>query len=297
MSRTAYPIPPRSTDGQPVGVKRDTKIVADYVLELRRRNHAPESVIRRKLRLEAWARWLHDHGASLARAEQDHVDRFLDARRIGPRTRYQWLSMLHQFHRWGIVHGRLPADPTVAIVRPKLPRRYPRPVDSADLRLAIEQAGPTMRVWLLLMAYGGLRCAEVAALHADDLVDGPSGRMIHVVAGKGDKDRMVPLHPDTDRAIRAAGLPTSGPLFRRPQGGRASGEWVSKQTSAYLAAIGVDATAHQLRHWFATWVLGAGADLRQVQELLGHASITTTQVYAAANMGAAADIVRGLAVA
>jgi len=128
------------------------------------------------------------------------IEEFLDRRGLCAVTRRAWLSHLHSFYVWAINEDLTEVDPTVRIVRPKLRRRLPRPADSSDLRRALSVANPIMRCWILLAAYQGLRCCEIAGVRRDDITQDPP---ILRVIGKGDKERSIPLHPVVFEALQS----------------------------------------------------------------------------------------------
>jgi integrase/recombinase XerC len=238
----------------------------------------------------AWCRWLNPVIAW--DATSDDVEGFIDARKVGPRTRYQWLSNLHAFYEWAIRHGLTDDDPTATVMRPRLHGTLPRPIGDSDLAYSLSVAAPQMRAWLLCGALAGMRCAEIAGLKRPDVIEGQERLRI---LGKGRKERIVPLHPELLAALRCSGLPRTGPVFTRPHGGPWSPPAVSRSVSAFFTDLGIDATAHQLRHWFATQTYATSGDLLVVQNLLGHSSPTTTAVYTAWSRPAAEDAVGGLA--
>lgn len=227
--------------------------------------------------IRGWIRWCTEHQLELADATAEDVQRFLDAKNIGARTRYTWLSALHCFYDWARRNGHLPADPTVDILRPKLRRTLPRPVSDADLAMAIAMAPPQERRWCILAAYAGLRCAEIAGLRRDDVLY--DQELLHIT-GKGARDRMVPMAPIVLEALDTWPKPRQNrTLFTRPGGGAWPPALLSRRASVYLHDIGLDVTLHQFRHWFGTRALNASGNLRTVQGLLGHASPTTTAIY------------------
>jgi len=175
---------------------------------------------------------------------------------------------------------------------PRIKKGLPRPVtpdeatnlaDGVASLAADEWIGARDRAVLLLMYGAGLRIAEALSLTAADL---PLGETL-VVTGKGGKQRVVPLLPIVraavaDYARRCPWPPERGePLFRGARGGPLGQGMVQKAMARARIALGLPATAtpHALRHSFATHLLGAGADLRSLQELLGHASLGSTQIY------------------
>lgn len=262
-----------------------------WTLDMERRHLAQGTIRRRQLVIRSVMREVGDPRDITA----DDLERWLDQRRLGPRARYGWISHLAAFYRWAQSRGHLAGDPTSQMIRPKLDRLLPRPIADDDLALALELA-PTaeMRAWLTLMAYGGLRCMEVAGLDRANVIE--SHGVLRVL-GKGRRERVVPMHPLVVEALHAHGLPRVGPVFRRPHGSPWPAAKVSRRVSLFFASIGVDATAHQLRHWFGTKVQSSCGDLRVTQELMGHATPSTTAGYAAFSDSAAASAVRALPVA
>lgn len=259
----------------------------------------PRSIENMGGRLRSFARSLGDR--SMLEATREDVERYIDGRRgraeskaISSRTRYQILTTLHSFYLWAIMEELTTDDPTARIRRPKMRRALPRPIRDEDLASALEQASPQMRAMLLLAAYAGLRCQEIAGLERQDIFETGDPPKLRITEGKGGHERIVPLHPATLEALLAM-MPRVGPIFRRPYGNRYSPAQLSKEIRDYLHdEVGVDATAHQLRHWFGTKVYAASHDIRLTQELMGHASPNTTAGYVAWAVQDAAETVAGL---
>lgn len=260
-----------------------------------RRGVLPSSIDKRDGCLRLLEDWLHPR--PLTHATADDIETFLTTRKgrkggpISDRTRYAWISHLHAFYRWAQRHGHATDDPTLVIDRPRTRPNIPRPVGEDDLRMAVDAADPQMKAWLTLMSMAGLRCAEVAGLDREDVID---HELLLRVVGKGRKERLVPIHPSVLGTLRAAGLPNSGPLFTRPDGARYEPWQVSHDVRCYLHGLGIDATAHQLRHRFGTYAYRVSRDLRTVAELMGHSSITTTMGYVAWSRDTARSAVEAL---
>ena len=224
-----------------------------------------------------------DFRAWLARRQTEGLSRSSAARA---------LSAVRTFFGWLARTGRA-ENPAIATVRtPKVPRTVPKPLSEADARLVLDRVQDVAREdWrglrdraVLMLLYGaGLRIGEAVALNVGDLPEDGALRVL----GKGGKERMVPLLPRVTEAIRAylAACPyDSGPgtpLFRGARGGRMNAETARRAMQAVRTVFALPETAspHALRHSFATHLLGAGGDLRAIQELLGHASLGTTQRY------------------
>lgn len=212
---------------------------------------------------------------------------------LSPRSLSQALSAIRTFHKF--LDLRLDApNPTIALVRgPRVKPSAPRPIteDQAAGMLAEPRLDPDREDWeaardeaVLTLLYGcGLRISEGLSLQRSDA---PLGDTLRIV-GKGSKTRIVPVLPAVREAIDAyvAEMPfvlaPDAPLFRAKRGGPLSPRHVQATVQLLRGRLGLPASAtpHALRHSFATHLLGAGADLRSIQELLGHASLSTTQRY------------------
>lgn len=188
---------------------------------------------------------------------------------------------------------------------PRLKKGLPRPVTPDDaIGLAETVEALAAESWVgardravLLMLYGaGMRISEALSLKGSDL---PLGETL-TVTGKGNKQRMVPLVPLIREAVDAYvrqcpwSLTGEDPLFRGLKGGPLSQGMVQKVTAQARRALGLPdtATPHALRHSFATHLLGAGTDLRSLQELLGHASLGSTQIYTKVDAASLLDTYR-----
>jgi integrase/recombinase XerC len=274
------------------------ELVRAYGTDQERRGLLPTTLQTSRTQLRAFADWLSPRG--LTEATRQDVESFLDKRRtrdghkIDARTRYHWITNLHAFYVWALSEGHAPADPTAKIIRPKIRRTVPRPIDRGDLDFAIRAARPQMRAMLTLAAFAGLRVQEISGLRREDVIE-PNG-LIYVSDGKGAQCRILPLHSETLAALHRMPMPERGPVFRRPDGGRFMPQAVGRAINEHLHGLGVDATAHQLRHWFATEVYSITRDLRMAQELLGHAHPSTTAGYVAYSHVDAAAAVSALKV-
>jgi integrase/recombinase XerC len=206
------------------------------------------------------------------------------------------LAALRSFYRYlDREHGR--HNPAVKALRtPRLPRRLPRPLSEGQTEQLLGAApAPTLN-WLarrdaaiLLLLYGaGLRIGEALALERAALGRDPARLRSLLITGKGGRQRLVPVLPVIAAAIAdyLAACPyqeTTGPLFLGARGKRLQAPIVRRLMQQLRRRLGLpeSATPHALRHSFATHLLTGGADLRTIQELLGHASLSTTQGYTA----------------
>lgn len=231
----------------------------------------------------------------VARTEVHHLRAFLAARRaegIGNASAARELSALKAFIAFAREQS---GDPDAAAPRlrgPRLKKGLPRPVtpdeavnlvEMIDSAAAEDWIGARDRAVLLLLYGSGLRIAEALSLTGRDAVLGG----VLQVTGKGGKQRVVPVLPITQAAVaeyvRLCPWPliAGEPLFRGTKGGALSPGMVQRAMAQARRALGLPdtATPHALRHSFATHLLSAGADLRSLQELLGHASLGSTQIY------------------
>jgi integrase/recombinase XerC len=198
------------------------------------------------------------------------------------RTFYDWLERAH-----GVSNAQI-----ALMEGPSRPGRLPRPVSLPAAKELIDRAeAGDQPAWvgardgaLLLMLYGaGLRISEALSLTGRDL---PAPERLRI-RGKGDKVRIVPLIPTVREALDTYGalvpfhVPDEEPLFRGLRGGPLRPRIIQRKLQQLRGALGLPdtATPHALRHAFATHLLANGADLRAIQALLGHASLSTTQVY------------------
>ena len=227
-------------------------------------------------------------------ADRHDIETWLDGRRLSPKSRYAYISILASFYDWAVDHELLEQSPTRRIRRPRTGRAIPRPADDGALERALAGATPRMRAWLMLGAYQGLRCHEIAQLQVDDLMMSRRPPVLVVSHGKGGRERVLPLNPQVEAALRTYGLPRSGYVFTSDGTRPLVAESVSNTICRYLRDQGANATAHQLRHWFGSTVYQRSRDLRLTQELMGHAFPSTTAIYAAWDTEAAGDIVRSL---
>lgn len=268
---------------------------SDFIRHLRRRGLSPNTIEKYAIHLRAFEDWL---GHDLVTATTADVEMFLDSRtgrgqaqncRISDQARCNWISDLAGFYTWTFRSTGAPSiNPTEAIMRPKLRRRLPRPISETDLEVAMSRADRTMYTFQVLGGFAGFRCCEMAWLTAESVMWHEG---VINVFGKGRKERIVELHPVAAAALRAYGVPRMGPVFLKSDGSVWSPKRVSQVINAYFADLGINATAHQLRHRFGTQLYAACHNLRVVQEQLGHAYSSTTDVYTAfANADARAAV-------
>ncbi|MCG7493232.1 tyrosine recombinase XerC [Thalassobius sp. Cn5-15] len=222
---------------------------------------------------------------------------------VGARSLARKLSAVKSFYRW--LAEREGFDPTAVLSTrsPKFTKKLPRPLapDAASAVIA-EVEDHAREDWIgardtavLTLLYGcGLRISEALSLTRADV---PLPEMLYI-RGKGDKDRIVPVLPvarqAVDRYLALLPLELRGEdaLFRGARGGPLNPRMLQRTMAQARAQLGLPASAtpHALRHSFATHLLNAGGDLRTIQELLGHASLSTTQTYTAVDLSRILDV-------
>ncbi len=264
------------------------------------RDLSPHTVAAYRRDLDQFDQWL----ARGKRSAVGDVDRlllrryvaFLDARGLARRSIARKISAIRSMLAWAVVHGLVEANAADDVPVPKLDRTLPKVMRAGDAARLCElppddePAGLRDRAVLELLYGSGLRVAELCSLDVDD-VDVSAARVR--VMGKGRKQRQVPMSEPACRAVEAyaagaraellrPGTPPAArhALFLNSRGGRLGPRSVRSMLTRYLSAEGAAPVGpHALRHSFATHLLDGGADLRVVQELLGHASLATSQIY------------------
>ena len=245
-----------------------------------------------------------DDVARLARADVAGFVSHLTTRPEGPlapRSVARMLSSVRSFTAFAAAEGWLPLDPGTAVRPPKAPSRLPKAISVHDMERLLSAAGtadddPVQlrdRALLELLYATGARISEAVGLSVDDVttLDEDDEVAVVKVTGKGNKQRIVPLgsfartavdaYLVRARPVFAARGPSTPALFLGARGARLSRQsaWLVIQAAAEGAGLAEHVSPHTFRHSFATHLLEGGADVRVVQELLGHASVATTQIY------------------
>ncbi|MFK7938586.1 MAG: tyrosine recombinase XerC [Roseovarius sp.] len=219
---------------------------------------------------------------------------FTRGRDVGSRSLARKLSAVKSFYRW--LSEREGFDPTAVLSTrsPKFQRKLPRPlaedaaremIDTVEMQSATPWVAARDQAVVTLLYGCGLRISEALGLTARDL---PIGQALRIM-GKGGKERLVPVIPAARDAVEAYlrlcpyDMTPDTPLFLGVRGGKLSPRIIQKVVAQTRMQLGLpsSATPHAMRHSFATHLLNAGGDLRAIQELLGHASLSTTQAYTA----------------
>jgi integrase/recombinase XerC len=241
--------------------------------------------------LRQLATWLLESGKSLDTADRDDLRAFLAAHfgRNQPATLARKQASLRAYYEHRVRMGYLADSPARRLISPKRRRSLPNVVSVDDLFALLDTpnartaAGLRDRCALELLYGAGLRVSELVGLDLPDLIDGATAVRVR---GKGGKERVVPLVAKARAALQAwlarRDELGSGPaLFLNRRGGRLTTRSVARHLARYALICGTQRHVHPhaLRHSFATHLLDMGADLRGIQELLGHASLSTTQRY------------------
>jgi len=264
------------------------------------RGASPHTVDAYRRDLAEYERTLGERGRSSPRdAERDDVTAFLGelhARGLAPSSIERKLSAVKSFHKFLVREGLSETLPTEQIPLPKVPERLPDVISIAEATKLLTQPFPKQPVGyrdhaILELLYGcGLRVSELTGLDMSDL-DLEAGFIR--VFGKGSKERLVPIAGAALRALeeylahgrpylrakKSTVLQDPSAVFLSQRGRRLSRQTVFEQVRRYGGLVGLDLHPHTLRHSFATHMLEGGADLRALQDMLGHADIGTTQIY------------------
>ena len=228
--------------------------------------------------------------AFLARLHRQGLKSVSAARKLAARTFFGYLCR----------EGVLDRNPARSLLSPRLEKRVPTHLDESDVALLVEMPGDGAaafrgRAILELLYATGIRCSELVGLDLGEI--DRSSRMIRVL-GKGRKERIVPFGGRAGAAIdaylpvRSQARPRTDALFINARGGRLTDRSVRLLVAQRVKAVALArrVSPHTLRHSFATHLLERGADLRAIQELLGHASLSTTQRYTHVNTRHLLDI-------
>ena len=241
--------------------------------------------------LRQLAAYLAESGKGLDEADRDDLRAFLASRYAHnqPATLSRKQASARAYYDHRVRTGKIADSPARKLVSPKRRRSLPNVVTVDDVFALLQTpsartaTGLRDRCALELLYDAGLRVSELVGLDLDDLIDGTTALRVR---GKGGKERIVPLVAKA-RAALLAYLPRQGELgggsalFLNRRGGRLTARSVARLLDRYALACGAQRHVHPhaLRHSFATHLLDMGADLRGIQELLGHASLSTTQKY------------------
>ncbi|BDQ00147.1 site-specific tyrosine recombinase XerD [Aquiluna sp. KACHI24] len=248
--------------------------------------------------LSGYLDFLEQEGVDLMDARSEHIEGYqlalIDSGLIAS-SRARALAAIRGLHRFLALEGIRSDDPTKKVRPPKLPIRLPKALHLSQVEKLLEASGPEPgvdspdlirirnRAIVELLYSSGARVSEIAALDLDEVDHSGFIR----VRGKGSKERLVPVGSFARRAleeylvrVRPGLVKAATPaLFLNQRGGRLSRQSIWEIIRACGEAVGIELSPHTLRHCFATHLIEGGADVRVVQELLGHSSVATTQIY------------------
>ncbi|HEV2722756.1 MAG TPA: tyrosine recombinase XerC [Thermoanaerobaculia bacterium] len=263
------------------------------------RNVSPNTVAAYRDDLESFTAFLCNDYFTMSREQLDlrRVDHLtvraylahLARRKLSRASTARHLSALRSFFKYLMREAVVDANPARTVATPKREKHLPSVMQPSDVALLLEQPdlstplGIRDRAFLELLYASGLRIAELVGIDIDDVE--LRARLVKV-RGKGSKERIVPFGSKAEEALRAwlaarEAPPEEAALFTNYRGQRITQRSVRRLFDGYVraAALRAGISPHTMRHSFATHLLNAGADLRTIQELLGHASLSTTQKY------------------
>lgn len=232
----------------------------------------------------------------ITRSQLSDFLQWLSAQNLRAASSARILAAVRGYQKYLLLENLRTDDPSQQVKSPKLPKRLPKALTQSQVMALLSAAGPEPddetadvlrlrnRAILELMYSSGCRVSEVAQLDLDEMVQGGWVR----IRGKGSKERLVPVGSFAQRAIDAylirsrplLSAKAGGPaLFLNQRGSRLSRQSIWEIIQSAGVGCGLSVSPHSLRHSFATHLIEGGADVRVVQELLGHASVATTQIY------------------
>lgn len=291
-----------------------TAAIDRYLIHLRaERNLAPRTIDAYRYDLERLARWLRPDPTAppiaLERIDtwriKDYLAHLREDSSLKPTTLSRTISSLKGFWRWAVVEGLVDTNPASPLRSPKKPRRLPIHLAAPEVRNLADALPPEGkdrlrdRTIMLVLVMTGMRLAELVGLDVDT-VDLESGFLR--VMGKGRKERLIPINSAARQLLhrwlaeRPAPLPGCRALFLSRGGQRISRRTVQYLVRRAVKRAGLDPriSPHKLRHTFATHLYAEGTDLRDIQELLGHANIASTSIYTHTNVDRLRHAIRSL---
>lgn len=253
-------------------------VVRRFLDECQARSLAPTTITDRRRVLRRLAEWA---GQPILYLDENQLRDWQvgESRRVLPQTLHGYLVAVRSFYAWAKVRGMLDVDPAAVLDLPRLPKRLPDPIAEDVYRRCVLDAPPDMAAILGLAGFAGLRACEIARLAW------PAVRWADRTLrldGKGAKERIVPAEGELPGLLAALGA-RRGPVIPRLDGhaGHNTAHTISQRVNRWLHANGCDWTLHKCRHRFATVVVAKTGNVIAAQRLLGHSSLSTTQIYVA----------------
>lgn len=274
--------------------RHSDRIIGEHLAYMRAAGRSARTIHNRKLilgRLDAFL------GKPLIRATGTDLAVWAQSLDMLPESARIYISHVRAFYAWAVDYEKIRRSPARHLPMPRKPRRLPRPIPETELARAIAAADRRLRLMLVLSSCAGLRAAEIANLRWRSIY-ADSANPFMVVPGKGNRERSIPLSPFLLAELDRYGRRPRGYVFGRMDGKPGPNQpWrVSQLIGAHYRSLGIAASSHNGRHRFATVALETCHDVRQVQELLGHASLSTTQIYTQVNPELAAATVASMPV-
>lgn len=268
-----------------------SELTADFARHMRAAGLSANTI---RDRTELLKRLNRDLPMGVEMATVEELEAWLARPGWSAQTRSTYWQHITQFFRWATdpTHPKLDFDPSASLPRPKVPTGVPRPIRDEDLARLLDVAVEPFLTFIKLAAFAGCRAGETATIRREHIDE----RQVRIT-GKGGKTRYVPTHTVVWETVRDR---PPGQLAYQLTGAPAGPHYVACKTGQYFRSLGINAALHNCRHWFATNLLrdpeegGGGANLRTVQELLGHASLKTTAVYTAVTDAQRANAVAAL---
>lgn len=257
----------------------DADMIAAYLESLRRLNRTTDTIALRRKVVTSLNR---DLPYGVGETTTDELAAWLYRDTWEQNTRASYLASIRDFYRWATSPRDpwLSYDPALDLDQVATVKGVARPCTDQELRHILTQAHEPYRTWSYLAAYQGLRCCEISGLDREHV----SPTILHVVRGKGGRPRVHDTDPQVWQLIQP--LPP-GPVARLVRTGkRAGANYISFRTAQhYTKALGLNGvTLHRLRHWLGVTTQRLYRDIRVTQEVLGHESLSSTQIYTMASM-------------
>ena len=269
------PVPVERTGASHLGVD-----VCEYVMHLRIAKRSEVTITKRLELLRRLGKFLGDTPILDATAEQLFQFQATFAH-LAPASVNVYSRHLLAFYRWAHERGLIDRDPTAHLVVPHVRKGKPHPTPQDDLRVIFTCTSGALRTAYVLATFAGLRCGEVTRLEGGDVeLGGPAPSAL--VHGKGGKERVVPLLGPVVAELR--GLPRRGWLLLLPSGKPYSPNRLSVDSHNHLKELGMATTLHSMRHAFGTDAYRVTHDPLFVRDVLGHESVSSSEIYMATSM-------------
>lgn len=257
----------------------DQRIIRKHLMSLKAINRATRTIEEREGVVRRLAWWLREsQKTDLANATHEHLATWQHSiSSLSPESRRAYTCHIRAFYEWRS-HGGAENVAEFLII-PSIPKTQPKPMDETSVKLSLLAIREPEKTWIALANFAGLRAAEIARVEREDIRRDVNPKLLHI-HGKGAKERIVVLADELDEML-AQHIDGPGPLWRGPGGRLLRGKDISGRCSAALHALGIPFTLHNGRHRAGTVLFRLTKNIRLVQEVLGHDSLSTTARYTA----------------